>query len=295
MKFGVCLPNYGTEVTSEGLRSFAREAERLRYDSIWCTDHILIGSGSGTPYERITESIASLSYVAASTDTVKLGISALIIAMRNPLVAAKQLATIDFLSGGRLMLAVGTGWAEREFSNLGADFHRRGRRVDESIRLVRSLWSGKSDFQGRRTGVAFRDAVLEPKPVQGRLPIWIAGNSDSAMRRAIKLGDAWHPNVFELDAFESLVGRFRVIPGGRERSICVRIALDMSSSASTYVSPQGEKRLILSGDFGKTRAVLERLERLGVSCAVLAPNHNGKASIGKQLETIRDFAEEFVQ
>lgn len=295
MKFGVCLPNYGNEVTAEGIRSFALEAESLGYDSVWCTDHILMNSGSGTPYERITESVASLSFVAASTATVKLGISALIIAMRNPVVVAKQLATVDYLSGGRLVVAIGTGWSEKEFGNLGADFHDRGRRVDESVRLLRSLWSGKADFVGKRTGVEFRGVVFEPAPEQRSLPVWIAGNSEFAMRRAVRLGDAWHPNVFEMGSFEALVKRFRAMPGGEAKEICVRMALKMDTDESTYVSPQGEKRLVLSGDLDRTGAVLERLERLGVSCAILAPNHDGRSSVSHQLGTIRGFAREFVR
>ncbi|MDG6901665.1 MAG: TIGR03619 family F420-dependent LLM class oxidoreductase [Nitrososphaerota archaeon] len=267
----------------------------MGYDSVWCSDHILIGSRSGTPYERITESVTSLSFVAASTTKVKLGISALIIAMRDPVTVAKQLATVDYLSGGRLAVAVGTGWAEREFRNVGADFHQRGRVVDESIRLLRSMWNGKPDFKGKRTGVDIKDAVLEPRPVQQRLPIWVAGNSEFAMRRAARLGDAWHPNVFEPGAFGASVKRFRAIPGGEKKDICVRIAVDTGSGASTYVSPQGEKRLILSGDFEKTRTTLDGLERMGVSCAVLAPNHDGRSSVEGQLLTIRDFAKEFVR
>lgn len=293
MKFGVCLPNYGTEVTGEGLRSFAREAERLGYDSVWSTDHVLMSSGSGTPYERIIESITSLSYVAATTTRVKLGISALIIAMRNPVVTAKQLATVDSLSNGRLVLAVGTGWVEKEFANLGAEFHHRGRRVDESIRILRSLWSGEPDFRGRRTGINVWNAVFEPRPVQERLPIWIAGNSEPAMGRAIELGDAWHPNVFELERFESLVSHFRAMPGGKKKDICARVALDTGSGAPSYVSPQGEKRLILSGDIPRTRSALRALESLGVTYLVLSPNFDGKATVDKQLQNIRNFAREF--
>ena len=114
MKFGICVPNYGESSSPEGLRTAALEAERAGCDSLWTTDHVLMPRNSGTPYERIFDSITTLAYLAPITNRVRLGISSLIIAMRNPVVVAKQLATIDNLAGGRLMLAIGAGWNEKE-------------------------------------------------------------------------------------------------------------------------------------------------------------------------------------
>ncbi len=122
-------------------------------------------TNSGTPYERITDSITTLAYIAAMTKKVKLGISSLIVAMRNPVVVAKQLATIDHLSRGRVVVAIGTGWNEKEFSFLGSNFHNRGKRVDESISIIRALWSSESNsFQGASTGISFEKTVFQPKP-----------------------------------------------------------------------------------------------------------------------------------
>jgi alkanesulfonate monooxygenase SsuD/methylene tetrahydromethanopterin reductase-like flavin-dependent oxidoreductase (luciferase family) len=139
MKFGLCVPNYGESSSTEALRTVALEAERAGCDSLWTTDHILMARNSGTPYEKIIESITTLSYLAAITSRAKLGISSLITAMRNPVVVAKQLATIDNLSGGRLILATSAGWNEKEFAHLGSNFHNRGKRLDASIRLIRAL------------------------------------------------------------------------------------------------------------------------------------------------------------
>src|SRR5437870_13462210 len=119
MKFGVCVPNYGESSSAEALRTVALEAESAGCDSLWTTDHILMPRNSGTPYERIFDSIATLSYLAAITDSVKLGISSLITAMRNPVVVAKQLAPLDHLSDGMIMLATRLGWNETEFAHLG--------------------------------------------------------------------------------------------------------------------------------------------------------------------------------
>jgi hypothetical protein len=114
------------------------------------------------------------------------------------------------------------------------------------------------------------------------------------MRRAIELGDAWHPNVFEPERFESLVNRFRATPGGRGKDMCAGIGLDVGSSVSSYVSLQGEKRLVLPGDIAKTRSTLRKLERLGVTCLVLSPNFDGKATADQQLRSVRKFAREFL-
>ncbi len=149
MKLGVCVPNYGETSSPVALDTIAAEAESLGYDSVWCTDHILMPERSGTPYERIFDSLTSLAYLAKATKRVRLGISSLITPMRNPVIVAKQLATIDNLSNGRIMLATSVGWNETEFSHLGSNFHNRGRRLDESIRLIRSLWSGKTSFESK--------------------------------------------------------------------------------------------------------------------------------------------------
>jgi probable F420-dependent oxidoreductase len=287
MKFGVCVPNYGNYSVEE-LRMVSLETEVLGYDSVWLTDHILMQRNSGTPYERILETIACMAYLAAITERVKLGISSLIVAMRNPVVAAKQLATIDNLSSGRVMLAVGAGWNEKEFSNLGADFHDRGTRVNESIKVIRALWGGEDRFEnGGHIRIGFRDVVFEPKPVQKNLTLWVGGASEAAMKRAITLGDAWHPNVVPLDQFENMVAKFRSLPGGEKKDICVRIGIDSRSDRSEYVGPQGEKRIMFSGNRKDNDRTIEKLSSLGVKYIVLAVSPNGKVPVNSQLDALR--------
>lgn len=295
MKFGVCLPNYGKTSSPEALSAVAAEAEALGFDSVWTTDHVLMPRNSGTPYERIFDSIASLAYIAGKTSRVRLGVSSLIIAMRNPVVAAKQLATIDALSGGRVLLAIGAGWNEKEFSFVGSDFHDRGRRVNESIRLIRSLWRGETSFESRWLPQRFQDAVFEPRPASKELEIWIGGASDAAMRRAARLGDAWHPNVAPMEVFRGLVAKFReVSPRAREERICVRVAFDHLADKAEYTGPQGDRRVKLTGNMGENAKLLEGLESLGVSIAVLSPNALGLTETQDQLAGLRAFAGRFV-
>ena len=288
MKFGVCVPNYGESSSREALRTVALEAERAGCDSLWTTDHILMPRDSGTPYERIFDSITTLAYLASITNRVRLGISSLIIAMRNPVVVAKQFATIDNLTEGRLMLAIGVGWNEKEFVHLGSNFHNRGKRVDASIRLMRALWRGEASFKSRVLGIEFSDAVFEPHPIQKRLSIWIGGTSKAAMKRAVALGDAWHPNVQPLDQFTKLVTEFRGIsPEAKTKEICVRIGINTKAEQSEYKSPQGERRVMLSGNRTENKKILSGLEQLGVSYIVAVPSPDGKANVSNQIDSIK--------
>ena len=295
MKFGVCLPNYGETGSEEALRTVAIKSEELGYDSVWTTDHVLMPTKSETPYESILESLASLAYLAGITGKVKLGVSSLILAMRNPIVAVKQLATVDILSGGRLMLATSAGWNEKEFEYLGSNFHDRGVRLDEYLQLLRALWiSGLVRFDGKRSRITCDQAVFEPQPVQRKLTVWIAGNSKAAMRRAIKYGDAWHPNVPPLDAFKNLVAEFRKLPGAERKPICVRIGMQIKSKNRDYVSPRGDKRLILSSDMGENRNTISALAEIGVEYAVVAPSFDGKVSVDEQLDGITRLRDEVI-
>ena len=294
MKLGVCVPNYGETCSVEALRTVAAEAEKQGYDSIWCTDHVLMPKNSGTPYEKIFESVTTLAYLAATTNRLRLGISSLITPMRNPVVVAKQLATIDNLSNGRL-IATSAGWNETEFSHLGSNFHNRGKRLDESIQLIKDLWAGKTHFQSSVLLPKFKDAVFEPTPVQQTLSIWIGGSSQAAMKRAATLGDAWHPNVQTFDKFAKLVSEFREsFPGSKEMDICVRIGLNSKSDRSEYTSPLGEKRVMLSSNREENRNIMKRLESLGVSYAVIAPNPDGRVSVADQLSGMKMITEDFL-
>jgi len=297
MKFGVCLANYGETFSLDGLRTVAVEAERMGYDSLWTTDHILMPQKSGTPYETVVESITSLAYLAAQTTVVRLGVSSLILAMRNPVAAIKQLATVDVLSRGRLMLATSAGWNEREYVNLGADFHTRGKRLDESIRLLRKLWPDEAplDFQGQILPHKISQALFQPKPIQKHLTIWIAGTSEAAMRRAIELGDAWHPNVSPLDTFKPLVEQFKALPGGKEKPICVRIGLNTKAEVPIIVGAQGDRRLILSKNMAQNEETISELTNLGVSHMLLTPSPSGTTPITEQVASLRSIAENFMR
>ncbi|MFY9581121.1 MAG: TIGR03619 family F420-dependent LLM class oxidoreductase [Gaiellaceae bacterium] len=191
MHFGVILPNYGKGSSPDAVRRTAEAAEELGFDSVWTTEHIIVGPEGVDPYGRVYDPLVTLGWIAGWTERIGLGTSIVLVPLHNPMHLAKQVATLQELSRGRFTLGVGMGWHKDEFDFIGVEFEGRGRRADEAIRLMRALWKGEQDFDGQYW--SFHDATSEPHP--SPLPeIWVGGSSDRALRRARELGDAWHPS-----------------------------------------------------------------------------------------------------
>jgi probable F420-dependent oxidoreductase len=192
--FGLALPNYRAGSSAEGIEAAADAAERLGYTSIWTTDHLAIDRQNADEYGRIFEAILTLAHVGARTTRVRIGASVVVVPMRPAVVVAKELATLDVLSRGRVIAGVGVGWNATEFGSVGAAdrFHVRGAYTNEAIRLWRHLWSGSTEpFRGRFNELT--DFVFEPLPMQpGGPPIVVGGGSEAACRRAGTLGDGYH-------------------------------------------------------------------------------------------------------
>jgi len=189
--FGVILPNYGLDSSPEAIRRTTELAVELGFDSVWTTEHIIVGPEGVDPYGRVYDPLVTLGWIAGWTDRIGLGTSIVLVALRNPMHLAKEVATLQELSGGRLRLGIGVGWHEDEYRFMGVPFKERGRRVDESVRLMRALWSGAKDFEGEFW--SFHEAMSEPHP-SPEPEIWVGGSSERAIRRARELGDVWHPS-----------------------------------------------------------------------------------------------------
>jgi probable F420-dependent oxidoreductase len=189
--FGVILPNYGTGSSPDAIRRVAELAEELGFDSVWATEHIIVGPEAIDPYGRVYDPLVTLGWIAGWTERIGLGTSIVLVPLHNPMHLAKEVATLQELSGGRFTLGVGMGWHRDEFEFMGVEFEGRGRRADEAIRLMRALWNGEHDFEGQYW--SFNNATSEPHPSQ-QPQIWVGGSSDRAIRRARELGDAWHPS-----------------------------------------------------------------------------------------------------
>jgi probable F420-dependent oxidoreductase len=188
---GVILPNFGRESSPARIRAIAEAAEELGFHSVWTTEHIVVGPEGVNPYGRVYDSLVTLGWIAGWTDRIGLGTSIVLVPLHNPFHLAKQVATLQELSGGRFTLGVGMGWHRDEFEFMGVPFDGRGRRADEAIRLMRALWGGEPSFDGQYW--SYRNATAEPHPTP-QPEIWVGGSSGRAIRRALELGDAWHPS-----------------------------------------------------------------------------------------------------
>lgn len=197
MDFGLVLPSIGDDANLDGLAAAIDLAEAHDFTDVWVTDHILVDRAAAEDYGRTYEALNVLAWAAGRSTRVRLGASVIVVPMRNSIVLAKELATIDALSRGRLIAGFGVGWSPDEFANLGLSdrFRERGAYTEETINLCRHLWSGSREpFRGRFH--EFHDFVFGPLPDQGaNVPIWVGGRDERALRRVGRLADAYHASA----------------------------------------------------------------------------------------------------
>jgi probable F420-dependent oxidoreductase len=218
--------------TADGLTALALLGESAGFESLWCSDHLLVPRENAERYGNITEVLITLAFIAGITRRVALGTSVLVLPMRNPIVAAKQLATLDVLSGGRTIVGVGVGWNATEYGWLKADFKHRGALIDEYIAIMRELWT--ADGAQHEGTYSFKDAFFGPKPA--RLPpLWIGGESNAAVKRAAQMGDGWQPNDRGLDEFRAKVADLKRYAGERPVTVSVRSRVDMNEGAQAAI------------------------------------------------------------
>jgi len=173
-------------------RRAAIQAEELGFSDAWSSEHIIIPKGAPYPPSALFyDPVLTLTWAAAFTKRIGLGTSVLVLPMRHPLPLAKELATLQCLSEGRLILGAGVGWLEAEFAALGVPFRERGRRMDEGIAMMRAVWrEDPASFPARHIPAVIEDMRMLPQPVKP-IPIWIGGSSQAALARALRL-DGWH-------------------------------------------------------------------------------------------------------
>lgn len=241
MKFGLGYANTIPFTDPARATDLVVAAEEVGFESVWTVEHVIwphqydsvypyhpSGKMPGTPEVPIPDPLVWLTWVAAATSRIRLGTGVMILPLRNPLVLAKQLATIDHLSGGRMVLGIGAGWLEEEFEAVGVPFAGRGKRVDEMIDAMRSLWSEPSaSFSG--DVFSFEDVALNPKPPGGSIPIVIGGHSDAAIRRTVQRGDGFYPGPDSLDELERILTALR--------SACERAGRDIADVEITAAYP----------------------------------------------------------
>ena len=282
MDYGLILPSLGDDAAREGIDAAGEIAERLGFTDVWTTDHLLVDASAAEDYGTIFEAVTTLAYLAGRTTTVRLGASVVVVPMRNAVVLAKELATVDNLSRGRLIAGVGVGWSRAEFANVGVSdrFAVRGAYTDETIRLWRHLWSGADwPFHGRFH--TFDDFVFGPLPEQGgALPIWIGGRQEAALRRVGRLADTYHSSATSPSAYASRIPLIRAaaeeagrpMPGLSAR---VRVRLDPTGPIDGYA---------MSGTPEEVAAEVRAFAAVGVTHLALSFAAHDPEGIARQAE-----------
>ena len=308
MRIGMGIPETGPQATRTSLDAWVGRAEALGYSSFSVSDHIVIPSTieSSYPYSETgavsgwgesVEQFSYLAYLAAITSTARLVSSVTVIPLRGAMHIAKTVATIDVLSGGRMVLGIGVGWLEEEFEAVQAPaFAARGRVTDEYLEAFKLLWT-EDDPRFAGEHVRFADIVFEPKPVQKpHPPIWVGGESTPAMRRAVRFGDAWHPinsnPRHRLDTRSRMadgVARLRRLAEENDRDPkSIGVALYTDWSREPAVADDGDRKL-LSGSAQDIAEDIQALEDLGVGDLMLG---FGRDTLAQSLDAMQSFADE---
>ena len=295
MKFGVTVPNnWGIEDVNEAL-SFGPLAEELGYDSVWVMDHLF---NNGYIRERLDDRpyyhpLATLSYLSATTRRVLLGTSVLVLPYHNPVELAKYTATLDQMSGGRVTLGIGVGAMTEEFDALGIPMSERGALTNESIRVMRELWSSPApSYHSRRWN--FDDLRFSPKPVQQpHIPLWIGGASPGALRRAARLGDGWHPSGLTPEQYAAGREEVRTLAeqAGRDPDALIwsaRVEVEATSGPSS--DRAANRARIPGGDLEQTALSIAAYREAGVEHLVLALNTDDVGRIRSLMEELAEHA-----
>jgi alkanesulfonate monooxygenase SsuD/methylene tetrahydromethanopterin reductase-like flavin-dependent oxidoreductase (luciferase family) len=252
VRLGVNVPNFGPGTEPGVLRCWAQTVEGLGFDLLMISDHVAVTADVAEQYPApFYEPFTTLAWLAGITGRVRLGTTVLIVPYRHPLLIARMAANLNDLSGGRLVLGVGAGWAAQEFGALGVPFRQRGKLTDDYLRAVRAAWADDADYRG------------------GQIPIWVGGNSDAGVRRAVNLGEAWHPLRFTMPWLREAVDRMTALAGEQRRPVpglVPRIALRLAEAPVT-----GPGRLAGEGTIDQVLDDLTQLRLLGADTVVLDP------------------------
>ena len=252
MRLGIHLPHIGRKAGPEAIRRAAVQAEDLGFADVWVSEHIIVPKDAMYPPSPVFwDPVLTLTWAAAYTERVGLGTSVLVLPMRHPLPLAKELATLQNLSGGRLILGAGVGWMEAEFEALGVPFRQRGRRMDEGIAMMRSVWQDDPvSFEAHAIPAMIKGMRMMPKPVKP-IPVWIGGTSEPALQRALRY-DGWHGSRATPEQAAPLVERLRAARPDPEFAISLRSGWD-------------------GRDDGALKARLQVYEAVGVGHALVEP------------------------
>jgi alkanesulfonate monooxygenase SsuD/methylene tetrahydromethanopterin reductase-like flavin-dependent oxidoreductase (luciferase family) len=268
---GVNVPNFGPGTDPGVLRDWAQTVEGLGFDLLMVSDHVVVTPDVAEQYPApFYEPFTTLSWLAGITGRIRLGTTVVIVPYRHPLLLARMAANLQRLSGARLVLGVASGWARQEFAALGVPFEQRGKLTDDHLRTVRAAWRDEADYGS------------EP------IPIWVGGNSDAGLRRAVRLGDAWHPLRCTLPWLRDASARMKAAAAEQRRPVpglAPRIALRLTGAPLT-----GPGRLAGEGTIEQVLDDLEQLRLLGAGSVVLDPFNGDPEETRRPREAWRTLA-----
>lgn len=284
MKIGVSISNYGKLPSRDFLRDVALEIENSGLDSIWTSDHIIVPK-ENNPWTRVFETITTLSFLASITQKVQLGTSILLIPLREPFALAKQIATLDSLSTGRVMIGVGIGWNKKEFELIGCDFKNRTKILAENLDVMRKMWSGQFIDQGY---------LCEPMPYsENGPPILIGGQSDGAIQRVAAIGDGWHPVGISAKEYETDIQKITSI---EKRDYIWSLRINFAANKeieSYYTGTDGGPRLRLVGSMDEIISKIQDYEKVGLEHLVCDIRADSKKEYLEQLKAVSQIKKSF--
>ena len=292
-QFGVTIPNNWGVDDPQQVLALGPEAEQMGFDSLWVMDHLF---NTGYIRERLEDRpyyhpMAMLSYMAATTSRVALATSVLVLPYHNPVELAKYAATLDQMSGGRVILGVGAGAMTEEFEALGIPMRERGSLTNESIAVMKELWTNDSpQFHSRRWD--FDDLRFSPKPVQKpHIPIWVGGSSPGALRRTARVGDGWHPTGLSPEDFaitREEVNSMAAAAGRDPSSITMSARIEVEVHGGPSSQRAASRARIAGDDPGAMRAGIEAYREAGVEHMVLALNSGDVSALRRLMSVIAD-------
>lgn len=284
MKIGISLSNYGDLPNTSFLKDAAIEIENSNLDSIWLSDHIIVPK-ENKPWNRVFETISTLGFLAAITKKVQLGSSIIILPLRDPFLLGKQIATLDALSEGRVLLGLAIGWNKREFNLMEKDFEGRTKTFETNIQTMKRMWSGEYSKQG---------FSCEPMPISSTgPPILIGGQSRGALNRVSLIGDGWHPVGISPQQYDMGI---KTIEKANKKEYIWSLRINFAANRkveSHYIGTDGGTRLRLVGNNDEIISQICQYEKVGLQHLVCDIRADSREEFFEQLKSVQEIKKSF--
>ncbi len=284
MEYGIVIPNLGPSAQPGVMEQAAKAAETFGFDAVYVNDHIIVPEGGRVP-DRIYDPYIVMAAMVGATERIRIGASVIVIPLRSAVLNANMIATLDHMSGGRIILGTGVGWLESEMESVNVDFHKRGAICDEYLDAMHALWTtDPTTFEGRFVG--FENMRQNPKPIQNPLPVWVGGSLPQSIRRAATRGTGWMPLNLTAESFRERVASYREEcdkAGKPVGAVCMR--------AMEGPPPVGEGRMMCVGESAQIASDIDELAEMGLTQIQFAPRARGLdeivAAMSKVAEEVR--------